>query len=79
MSFLRKEFWSQNVIVLLSQKADPVFFFQNGTSAVDRNCGLLLGCWNFCFERRKPPESPFSVVVFSGNFFIFFGISVWNG
>jgi len=73
MPFLCKEFWMQNVIVLLSSEADPVFFFQNGTRAVDANRGLLLGCWNFCFERRKGSESPFSVVVFFQKIFIFFG------
>jgi len=64
MSFLCKEFWTQNVIVLLSQKVDPVYFFQNGNSAVDASRGLLLGCWNFCFERRRLLESLFSVVAF---------------
>jgi len=74
MAFLCKEFWTQNVIVLLSSEADPVFFFQNGNCTVDANRGLLLGCWNFCFERRRLLESLFLVVAFFRNFFIFFGI-----
>jgi len=78
MSFLCKEFWSQNVIVLLSQKVDPVFFFQNGTSAVDRNRVVRLGCCDFRFERRKGSESLFSVVAFPKIFSSFSVISVCN-
>jgi len=73
MSFLCKEFWTQNVIVSLSPEADPVFFFQNGTCAVDRNRGVEFGYCDSCFERRKGSESSFLVVAFSQKIFIFFG------
>jgi len=71
MSFFCKEFWSQNVIVLLSQKADPVYFFQNGTCAVDRNCGVGLGYCDSRFERRRPRKSPFLLVATVKFFSIF--------